>query len=401
MQNVYKKIAGQKKRALLSGFLTFVMVFVALVRLMLSVSADKVGENGNDPLNLDCKSAVLMEESTGIVLYEKNADAICPPASITKIMTLLLVFEAIDEGKLSMDDMVTASAHACSMGGSQIYLKEGETMRAEDLIKSVVISSANDAALALAEHLMGSEEAFVTLMNQRAAELGMKNTHFENTNGLDDTVENHVTTARDVAIMSRALMAHPAILTYSSTWMDTIRNGAFGLTNTNRLIRFYPGATGLKTGSTSKAKFCISATAKRDNMSLICVIMGAETRDIRNEQAKRLLDYGFSNYELFSYEGKEMTPVSVVGGTQATCSVKTGSFSCVLPKGEGAKVEAKITMDVPQTAPVREGDAVGKVEFVSGERILGDAPIVATETVEKIGFGGLLWRMLLHFVVKC
>lgn len=366
----------------------------------LSVYADGTQQVDNVSLSLSCKSAILMEESTGKILYEQNADEICPPASITKIMTLLLVMEAVDAGKIKLDDMVTASAHACSMGGSQIYLKEGETMSVEDMVKSVVISSANDAALALAEHLAGSEEAFVAQMNKRAEELGMKNTHFENTNGLDDTVENHVTTARDVALMSRALIAHPLILKYSSIWMDTIRDGAFGLTNTNRLVRFYPGATGLKTGSTSKAKFCISATAKRENMSLICVIMGAETRDIRNEQAKKLLDWGFANFEVFSVEEGEPDPLTVIGGVKDSCRLRTPAFSCVLPKGSGEKVTKEVVLTSPQNAPIKEGDQVGKITFHLDERQIGEIPMLAGETVEKISFGGLFLRMAQFFVMK-
>ena len=218
---------------------------------------------GGGELKLDCRSAILMEASTGEVLYEMNADEALPPASVTKVMTLLLVMEAIEDGRLSLEDTVTASEHACSRGGSQIYLEPGEQMSVEDLLKSVVIASANDAALALAEHIAGSEESFVAMMNKRAAELGMTNTRFENTNGLDDTVTEHVTSARDIAIMSRELIKHEKITEYSSIWMDTIRGGEFGLTNTNRLVRFYKGATGLKTGSTSKAKFCITATAKQ------------------------------------------------------------------------------------------------------------------------------------------
>ena len=217
-------------------------------------------------------------------------------------MTLTLVMEAVDSGKIRMDDVVTASAHAASMGGTQVFLEVGEQMSVEDLLKSVIIASANDAAVVLAEAIAGSEESFVAMMNVRAAELGMENTHFENTNGLDDTVTNHVTSARDIAIMSRELIRHEKILQYSSIWMDTVRNGEFGLTNTNRLVRFYRGATGLKTGSTSKAKFCMSATAKRDGMHLIAVIMGAETKDIRNTEATKLLDWGFANYSLYASE---------------------------------------------------------------------------------------------------
>ena len=260
------------KKRILSVIISLTMIIPSFV---FCVSAD-------EPFALDAKSAILMEAESGTVLFEQNADEALPPASVTKIMTLLLVMEAIDNGTLKLDDMIRTSTNASSMGGSQVYLKEGEEMSAEDMIKSVVISSANDAAVALAEHIAGSEELFVTKMNEKAKALGMKNTNFENTNGLDDTAENHVISARDIAIMSRELIGHKKILEYSSIWMDSIRDGAFGLTNTNRLIRFYKGANGLKTGSTSKAGFCISATAERDGMTLIAVVMGSPTRDIRN-----------------------------------------------------------------------------------------------------------------------
>ena len=351
-------------------------------------------------MTLNCASAVLMEASTGTVLFEQNADMTCPPASITKIMTLLLVMEAIEAGNLRTDDTVTASAHAASMGGSQIYLKEGEQMSVEDLIKSVVISSANDAALALAEHLCGSEETFVSRMNEKAAELGMLNTHFENTNGLDDTVTNHVTTARDVAIMSRALISHEMILKYSSIWMDTIRDGAFGLTNTNRLVRFYPGATGLKTGSTAKAKFCISATAKRNGMSLICVIMGAQTRDIRNEEAKKLLDWGFAGYEICSMPQEMLPPLRVLGGVRDVCKIERPAFSCVLPKGGASSLEVDVELPECLFAPIREGQTIGCVRYCYGGSELGRMDIIAKESVEKIGFGGLFARMLCYFTGK-
>ena len=250
------------------------------------------------PFDVDAKSAILIEASTGMVLYEKNADEALPPASVTKVMTLLLVMEAIDSGVLSLTDMVQTSENAAKMGGSQVYLEPGESMTVEDMLKSVIIASANDAATALAEHVARSVETFVERMNARAAELGMSNTHFENPTGLDDSVTNHVTSARDIAIMSAELMKHETVLKYTTIWMDSIRNGEFGLTNTNRLIRFYNGANGLKTGSTSKALFCISAAAKRDGMQLIAVIMASPTRDTRNEAAKKLLDYGFANYRV-------------------------------------------------------------------------------------------------------
>lgn len=347
---------------------------------------------------LDCKSAVLMEASTGTILYEQNPAEAMPPASVTKIMTLLLVMEAIEEGRLKMDDMVTASAHAASMGGSQIYLKEGEQMTARDMIKSVVIASANDAAVALAEHVAGSEEAFVARMNERARELGMISTNFENTNGLDDTAQNHVTSAKDIAIMSRALIEHPDILSYSSIWMDTIRDGTFGLTNTNRLVRFYRGCNGLKTGSTQKAGFCISVTAERDGMTLICVIMGAESRDIRNASATKLLDWGFANYGLYTAEVGELTPLRVCGGERDAVMIQYPRFTAVLPKGDVSSVEQKIELPESVSAPIRAGEAVGKVIYSCRGTPIGEVAVSSVETVEPIGFGTLWVRLFCRFL---
>ena len=341
----------------------------------------------------NCKSAVLMEASTGKVLYAHNPAEAMPPASVTKIMTLLLIMECMDAGTLTWADTVTASAHAASMGGSQIYLKEGEQMSARDLIKSVVIASANDAAVALAEHTYGSEEAFVARMNQRAAELGMTNTHFENTNGLDDTATNHVTSAGDIAIMSRELIKHTEILEFSSTWMDTIRDGQFGLTNTNRLVRFYRGCNGLKTGSTAKAGFCVSVTAEREGMTLICVIMGAENRDIRNAEAQKLLDWGFATYGLFTAEAGTLGPVHVAGGDKDEVSLSYPRFTAVLPKGDISSVEHAVTLPDTVTAPIHQGEAVGKITYTCKGNPLGEVSILSNETVEKITFGEL-WRRI-------
>ena len=367
----------------------------------ISASESAVGAIDADAsLDLDCRSAILMEASTGKVLYEQNADEPLPPASVTKIMTLLIVMEAIDSGALRLDDMVCVSKNAASMGGSQVFLEEGETMSVEDMLKSVIISSANEAALALAEQVAGSEEAFVQKMNARASELGMKNTCFENTNGLDDTVTKHLTSARDIAIMSRELIKHEKILEYSSIWMDTIRNGAFGLTNTNRLVRFYNGATGLKTGSTAKAKFCVSATAKRGNMHLICVIMGAETRDERNAIASKLLDYGFANYSLFTAQGQKLEELKVLGGVEPTCGISFADFNVVVGKGEENRITA--TPELPENiaAPVKSGDTVGKIVYKNGEKIVGENKIFATENVEKIKFSDIFTRILIKSLLK-
>ena len=272
-------------------------------------------------------------------------------------------------------------------------------MSVEEMVKCVVIASANDCAVALAEFVAGSEEGFVSAMNARAAELGMQNTHFENTNGLDDTVTNHVTSARDIAIMSRALIAHPKILEYSGIWTDTIRDGAFGLTNTNRLVRYYNGCTGLKTGSTSKAGFCISATAKRKNMSLICVIMGAETRDIRNAEATKLLDYGYANYELYECNGGAMKNVKVAGGGQNTVDVTYPQFTAVLPAGKSGSVEVKTEIPSQLAAPLQKGEIVGKVSFLLDGKTIGQINAVAADYVQKITYLQILCRMLARFVL--
>ena len=347
----------------------------------------------------DCKSAVLMEAETGRILYEQNADEALPPASVTKVMTLLLVMEALEKGNISLEQMLTASDNAASMGGSQIFLEVGEQMSVEDLLKSVIISSANDAAVVLAEAIAGSEESFVAMMNSRAAELGMKNTHFENTNGLDDTVTNHVTSARDIAIMSRELIAHEKILKYSSIWMDTVRNGEFGLTNTNRLVRFYKGATGLKTGSTSKAKFCISATAKRDGMHLIAVIMGAPTRDIRNAEAAKLLDWGFANYSLYTYEPADLGEIKLLGSKAGTIGCKTDGISILVPKGSADKVTADVTLPESVAAPIVEGEKIGNVVFSLNGEVIGEAEITISATAERITFAELLFIMLQRFIL--
>ena len=351
-------------------------------------------------INPDCKSAILMEASTGTVLYEYNADAALPPASVTKIMTLLLVMEEIEKGNLKYSDTVTSSAYAASMGGSQIYLKEGEQMSAEDMIKSVVIASANDAAVALAEHICGSEGVFVQRMNARAAELGMHNTHFENTNGLDDTATNHVTSARDIAIMSRELIKHRDILKYSSIWMDSIRDGSFGLTNTNRLVRFYKGATGLKTGSTAKAKFCVSATAERDGMSLICVIMGAPSSDVRNSIATQLLNWGFANYELYSDPSTPLAPIRVLGGVENKCHASTKDFSFVVKRGQASKVEKTYCVPENVKAPISKGDAIGYIEYRINGSLIGNADVISSQDIEKIDFWTLFVRILSKFFIK-
>ena len=346
------------------------------------------------PFDLDAKSAILMDASTGTVLYEKNADAALPPASVTKIMTLLLVMEAIDSGAVLPGDKVSVSEAASGMGGSQVYLEPGETLTVEELIKCVVIASANDAAYALAEHVAGSEEAFVQRMNERAKDLRMVNTHFENTNGLDDSVTEHLTSARDIAIMSRELLRHPMILSYTTIWQDTIRDGAFTLTNTNRLVRFYPGATGLKTGSTSKALFCISATAERDGMHLIAVVMGAPTRDIRNAEAKKLLDYGFSGYSVYHAKEEDLGTLKVSGGKGAEVALEGKEGAILLEKGQERRITTRKVLPKTVTAPIAAGDVVGYVEYTVDEKVVGRCDIVACEDVERVSYTDLILQLL-------
>ena len=350
-------------------------------------------------LGLSCKSAILMEASTGQILYALNEDQAMPPASVTKVMTLLLVMEAIEDKKINYTDMVSASEHACSMGGSQIYLEPGEQMSVEDLLKSVIIASANDAAVTLAEHVAGSEEIFVTMMNERAAKLGMENTHFENTNGLDDTTENHVTSAKDIAIMSRELIKHEKVTEYSRIWMDTVRNGEFGLTNTNRLVRFYKGATGLKTGSTTKAGFCISATAERDGMTLIAVIMGSPSRDDRNGAAVKLLNYGFSNFTLYSNNDKQSIEVPVIKGKQKTCQAEETTLYAVIDKKNKDAVEKKIDVAQSLVAPVKQGQQVGTVTYCIGDKVIGVTNIVVTENIHTVGFFDILLKIFAKFTL--
>ena len=369
----------------------FIVLIVATALLISPVAASgSVASN-----EFGAPSCILMEASTGLVLYEENADEALPPASVTKIMTLLLVMEAVDEGRLGWEDMITTSEYAASMGGSQVYLEVGEEMPVWEMVKCVVVASANDAAVALAEAIAGSEEAFVSMMNARAAELGMTSTHFENTNGLDDDTESHVTSSRDIAIMSRELITkHPKILEYSSIWMDTIRNGEFGLTNTNRLIRFYRGANGLKTGSTAKAKFCISATAERDGMQLIAVIMASPSRDERNESAKKLLDYGFANWEVASLEPEPLDDLVLNGGVYPTLPIKYEDSQLVLKKGSAAKLTKNLVLPETISAPVAAGDEVGKIEYLLDGEVVATLPIVAAEDRDRIGFGEVLSRFL-------
>lgn len=334
--------------------------------------------------DVDAKSAILMEANTGKILYAKNEIAEASPASVTKIMTLLIVMESINDGRISLDDKICISAYAASMGGSQVFLEEGEEMNVEELIKCTVIASANDAAVALAEHIGGSEKNFVNMMNKRASELNMKNTNFENVTGLDDTTKNHFTSAKDIAIMSQELIKNDLILKYSTLWQDTIRGGEFTLTNTNRLVRYYDGCNGLKTGSTDKAGYCISATAKRGDLQLIAVVMGAETRDSRNATARTLLDYGFSNYGIYKNAENFIENINIFNGTKGNTAIYASEFSAVVPKNMIKKVE--LIYEIPEyvDAPLKPGDIVGRIVYkLEGEQI-GSSDIFVKEEINKI-----------------
>ncbi len=349
-------------------------------------------------LSVAGKSAVLMDVATGTVLYEANAHEQLAPASVTKVMTMLLIMEAIDSGKIGWDDMVTASEAAAAKGGSQIYLKAGETMSVSDMLKSIAVSSANDCACAMAEHIAGSEAAFVDMMNSRAKELGMNDTNFINCTGLDDGADaaNHKTSAYDIALMSRELLKnHPAIKNYTTIWMDTVRNGAFGLSNTNKLIRFYSGATGLKTGFTSSAGYCLSASAARENMELIAVVMGCDTSQNRNAACKSMLDYGFANFAVVSPELTEAEPVPVKLGKAASVDAVLGdAASLLIDKAQKSSVTAELQMEQSITAPVSQGQRLGTLTMKAGEQVLSQVPLVAAESVDRLSWGELFGRVL-------
>ena len=371
---------------------------ILALSLLLALLLPLLPRAGAAALEVEGKSAVLMDAATGTVLYEKNAHEKLAPASVTKVMTLLLIMEAVDSGKIGWNDTVTASEAAAAKGGSQIYLKVGETMSVTDMVKSIAVSSANDCACAMAEHLAGSEGAFVELMNARAKELGMNDTQFVNCTGLDDgpEAENHKTSAYDIALMSRELLvSHPDIKKFTTIWMDTVRNGTFGLSNTNKLIRFYPGATGLKTGFTSGAGYCLSATAEREGMELIAVVMGAETSQGRNAACKTLLDYGFANYALVTPEVTGDAAVPVRLGIDGTVPAVPGENPRLLiDKALKSGVNTDMQLETEITAPVAEGQQLGLLTVRSGDQVLAQVPMVAAQEVPRMTWGQLLVRVL-------
>jgi len=336
-----------------------------------------------DP-SIPCESAILAEPTTGLIMFEKAPDELHAPASITKVMTLLLVMEALDRGEIALDDIVTCSEHASSMGGSQIWFEPGEEMTVDELLRAAAIASANDAAVALGEHLAGSEEAFVSQMNDRAKELGMVNTTFKNATGLD--AEGHLTTARDIMIMSGELLKHKKITEYTTVWMDSLRNGETQLVNTNKLIKHYNGATGLKTGTTDDAKYCLAASAERDGMALVAVVLGAETTNERFGSAKGLLDYGFSEYEMrpLPENDAQIESVAVTGGEKRTVSVTAAPPETVLTEKRAGELILTHTLAESLEAPVKAGDVVGECEVTADGEVLCRYELTAAEDVGKM-----------------
>ena len=344
------------------------------------------------------KSAVLMDTATGIVLYAQNEHAALAPASVTKVMTMLLIMEAIEDGKIGWQDTVTASESAAAKGGSQVYLKVGEQMTVSDMLKSIAVSSANDCACAMAEHIAGSEGAFVDLMNQRAKELGMNDTHFVNCTGLDDdpAASEHKTSAYDIAVMSRQLLKnHPDIKKYTTIWMDTVRNGTFGLSNTNKLVRFYPGATGLKTGFTSSAGYCLSAAAQREDMELIAVVMGCSTSQERFNACKAMLDYGFANFAVISPALTEEATVPVkLGLEKVVAALPAEDAEMLIEKSQKGSVITHIQLEEEVSAPVSKGQRLGTMTIKAGEQILREIPLVAAQSVERLSWGQIFLKVL-------
>ncbi len=369
------------------------MIFILVACLMLPLGLPA----GAVDLQVAGKGALLMDAATGTILYESNAHEKLAPASVTKVMTMLLIMEAIDSGKIGWNDMVTTSEAAAAKGGSQIFLKVGETMSVTDMLKSIAVSSANDCACAMAEHLAGSEAAFVELMNKRAEELGMQDTHFVNCTGLDDdaNAKEHLTSAHDIAVMSRQLLVqHPDIKKFTTIWMDTVRNGAFGLANTNKLVRFYSGATGLKTGFTSAAGYCLSAAAQREGMELIAVVMGAETSQDRFAACKSMLDYGFANFAIVSPQVPQAAVPVRLGTEKAVSAVPGQDTKLLIDKAQRGEVQVQIQLEEGVDAPVSQGQKIGMLTIRAGQQVLAQVPMVAETAVQKLTWGQIFGRVL-------
>ncbi len=373
------------------------LLLVLVLAALFSTKAFAIEALGEETLTIPAPSALLMEKTTGEVIYEKDAHHKMAPASVTKVMTLLIVMEEIKAGRLSEDDIVTCSAHAASMGGSQIWLEEGEQMSVHDMLKAVCVVSANDCAVALAEHISGSEESFVKRMNERAAQLGMVDTNFCDCTGLTDNPQ-HLTTAYDVALMSRELIMYDKIKTYTTIWMDTLRNGAAELVNTNRLVRFYKGTTGLKTGFTPEAMYCLSATAEKDGTEYIAVVMHVATSDLRFESAKTLLNFAFANYSLCPLRSPQaLPPVRVsLGECDSVQPVYGGVENLLMEKNRVGELTYEFALPENLEAPISQGDELGEMIVYSDGSELARVPLIAGNSVQKLTTFKLYEKMLLR-----
>ena len=371
------------------------LICVFLAALILSTPAYAVETITDDAIDIKAPSAILMEKTSGEVIYEKNAHEKRPPASVTKVMTLLLIVEAIERGDISLDDTVIASERAASFGGSCVYLEEGEKMSVDEMLKCITVVSANDCAVAMSEFLCGSEQAFVQRMNERAAELGLKDTHFCNCTGLFEDPE-HYTSAYDLAVMSRALIKHDLIKKYSTIWMDSIRNGEFGLSNTNKLVYYYDGCTGLKTGYTDKAMYCLSATAERDGIEYIAVIMHGDSIESRNNDAKALLNYAFANYTLCPLrQGSALPPVSVeLGKGDCVQPEYTGPEAALISKQGSGNIEYTLQLPDSVAAPVKKGDSLGSMSVLINGQEAFSVPLVASHDVQRMGLSDIFLSLV-------
>ena len=384
------------------GLMPLLLALALLLPCAAAAETDAPMEE-NPPITLSSPSCILTEAGTGRVIFEKNADERRPVASVTKIMTILLTLEAIDDGRVSENDSVLVSPRASGMGGSQVFLDANRSYKLSDLLKSVIVASANDAAVALAEHLCGAEEAFVRRMNERAVELGLTNTHYVNCTGLP--AEGHYTTARDVARLSAQLDRHPLYYTFSTIWMDELRHSSgriTQLTNTNRLVRFYPGCDGYKTGSTNEARYCMSATAKKDGMRLIAVVLGAQAGQTRFDEARAMLEYGFSNYQIVTpvREGERLgmdVPVKL-GAEDSVSAVSGGTCSLLVRRGDTADISLEVALVERVSAPVRVGNVLGEIRVKQGDAVVATIPALAGRTVELPGMIGSLLRIRDRFM---
>lgn len=381
-----------------------ILCYILTLCLLMSSSISVFAQDENADANLAnengivdySKSSILMCADTGDIIYEKNAYEHVSPASVTKLMSILLVLEAIDSGKITLEDKVTAGENAVAMGGSQIWLEVGETMTVEELLKAVIVASANDACTALGEYIAGSSTAFVSMMNERVNALGLENTNFENCTGLDDTATNHYSCAYDLAVIAREVLTHDLVFNYSTIWLDYLRDGETELNNTNKLVNTYTGITGLKTGTTSKAGFCVCATAKREDMNLIAVVLGAETGDKRFESAVNLLDFGFANYEIFvpAIDETQITNVKIKNGEEKTTKpIYSTSDKILVKKGTG-EISYEYSVSESVNAPIKKGDELGEILIKSGDQIIKKIPLYSGKDINKISFNFVLTEML-------